>query len=228
MLLRSSIRHLWQQRGLASLALAAIGLAVALCVAVWQTNRSAVASFDSAAQRLQGDATHTIQAGPNGISPEWYAAQRRSGLLRQASPKITARVMVTSTADNGSEKRQRATLLGLDPFAAGELVSDFGFDGIFAADDLNAALRGEMIVFGRADRWPANATLWYGGQKHQVRIVEADAQLVYLPDMLIADLATADILLAATGQLTSIDVALKAPDDIASPKSEKRRNRSST
>ena len=87
MLIRSSLRHLWQQRGLTALALLAIGLAVALCVAVWQTNSSAVASFANTSQRLQGSATHVIQAGPQGISHEWYAQQRRSGLFREASPK---------------------------------------------------------------------------------------------------------------------------------------------
>jgi putative ABC transport system permease protein len=244
MLLRASIRHLWQQRGLAALALLAIGLAVALCVAVWQTNRSAVASFGTAAQRLQGDATHTIHAGPNGIAPAWYAEQRRQGILRLASPKMTARVMVTRIDADGHERRERATLLGIDPFAAGELVSDFGFDGIFAAADLNAALRGEMVVFGRAGRWSdpgpseaaasqaaasqaaasqaavsttsdSQATLWYGNQQHHVRIVDADPRLVYLPDMLVADLATADVLLGANGQLTAIDVVLDSPQALA-------------
>ena len=146
MLLRSSIRHLWQQRGLTSLALLAIGLAVALCVAVWQTNSSAVASFAASSQRLQGDATHIIQGGPQGIDHRWYAEQRRQGTLVLASPKLQKRVLIGSTDENGQSRRQRATLLGIDAFAAGELVADFGTNGIFAADDFNAALRGEPIV----------------------------------------------------------------------------------
>ena len=210
MLLRSSWRHLRQQRGLTALALIAIGLAVALCVAVWQTNSSAVASFATTAQRLQGDATHTIQAGPAGISSEWYAAERRSGALRLASPKISARVLITADDVDGTERRERATLLGIDPFAAGELVSDFGFDGVFAADDLSLALRGDLVVFGREGRWPEQVTVWHGERQHTVRVVAASEALVYLPDMLIADLATADVLLGAAGQLTSIEVKVNA------------------
>ena len=208
MLLRSSLRHLWQQRGLTSLALLAIGLAVALCVAVWQTNSSAVASFATTSERLQGDATHIIQGGPQGIDHRWYVEQRREGILRVASPKLQKRVLISSEDADGAQRRQRATLLGIDAFAAGELVSDFGTNGVFAADDFNRALMGEAIVFGQAGRWPDEVTLWFGGQQHQVRVIGADSSLVYLPDMLVADLATADRLLNAGGRLTEIDLAL--------------------
>ena len=158
MLLRSSLRHLWRQRGLTTLALLAIGLAVALCVAVWQTNSSAVASFANTAERLQGVATHLIQGGPQGIDHAWYVEQRRSGRLQVASPKMQQRVLITAP-DGSGERRERATLLGIDAFAAGELVDDFGTNGVFAAEDFNQALRGELVVFGRADRWPESVTL---------------------------------------------------------------------
>ena len=103
-------------------------------------------------------------------------------------------------------------MLGIDPFAAGELVSDFGTNGIFAADDFNQALLGAPMVFGQADRWPDTVTLWYAGQQHEVRVIPADPSLVYLPDMLVADLATADVLLGVNGRLSEIDVVLADAD----------------
>ncbi len=216
MLVRSSLRHLWQQRGLTALALMAIGLAVALCVAVWQTNSSAVASFANTSQRLQGSATHLIQGGPQGIALEWYVEQRRNGTFREASPKIEQRVIITAEDTGGQQRRERATLLGIDPFAAGELVSDFGTNGIFAADDFNQALLGSPIVFGQADRWPEIVTLWYAGEQHDVRVIPADSSLIYLPDMLVADIATVDRLLGSSGRLTAIDVVLADQDSVTS------------
>ncbi len=109
-LARASLRHFARHRWQTLLAVAGIGLGVAVVVAVDIANSSARRAFGLTLERIAGRATHQIEAASGAIPEELYTRVRVDHGVDTATPLIEGTVRIAG---------EPFTLLGVDPFSQG-------------------------------------------------------------------------------------------------------------
>jgi putative ABC transport system permease protein len=109
-----SLRHLLRHPAQLALALVGLALGVATIAAVDIATASAARAFELSIDAVNGTATHEIVAGPAGIDERLYVALKQSSLPIDFAPVVEGYVGI------GEHTMQ---LVGIDPFAAADLLS---------------------------------------------------------------------------------------------------------
>jgi putative ABC transport system permease protein len=204
-LLRASggylLRHPW---GL-WLSVLGIGLGVAVVIAVDLANQSARNAFRLSMEAVTGRATHQIVGGPAGVPEQTYRDLRLAGGHWPSAPVVEGRVQGRS---------RTFTLLGLDPLAEKpfrEGMAQIGDDALkrlllepatlmlpeAMAQELDIGVGESLeLTAGGIDTWAEVVGLF------------ASDNPAARDGLLLADIATAQELLARTGVLDRIDLIL--------------------
>jgi putative ABC transport system permease protein len=209
-------RHPWQ------LFLAVLGICtgVAVIVAVDLSNESSKRAFRLSMDTLNGQATHQVIAGPDGVDESIYTNLRTSGYSNIAP-------IVTGYVRAGELTLQ---VLGVDVFAErlfrsftvpanvdADIVSAGGTEAIvrgLLASDGGAILPADTaseIGVGQGETFEIVA----GGRTFGARLVAMNgAAATQANDVIVVDIATAQSWLGMKGRLSRIDVRI-ATDDAA-------------
>ncbi len=204
---RFHARHPWQL----GLAIAGIGLGVAVYVGVDLASASARRAFDLSADTLRGGATHRLLPVTDTLAEDTYVSLVREGVAGAAAPVVELDVRA------GARDGPAFVVLGVDP------LEELGFRDYARFAPGQGADLGRLIVEPGSVLVPPRAAealglsagdtleLWAGGRRHDVEIAGtltegaggADAQ-----PPIVADIATAQVLGDALGGLTRIDLRL--------------------
>jgi putative ABC transport system permease protein len=201
-------RHPWQL----GLAIAGIGLGVAVFVGVELANDSAQRAFDLSSATVRGRTTHRLVPVGERIPESVYAQLVQERRVVAAAPVIEAVVTL------GSSAGPRFTLLGIDPveeiafrdytrFIPGERTS---FEALIARPGTILVPRSALDL--SALDVGAETRLFAAGVEHPVEIVgtvEALGNADSEPPV-IADVSTAQELLGSFGEIDRIDLILTA------------------
>lgn len=200
-------RHPWQL----ALAIAGIGLGVAVYVGVDLANDSARRAFDLSTAVIRGATTHRLLAVGGSIPESRFVELVVAARVGRAAPVIESEVAV------GSAAGPRYTLLGIDPIEEVGFRDYAGFVPGRAADftELIASPDTVMIPAGLAAEFGAGrgaiVELWVGGRSHRMRVVGTVENLggnAESEPPLIADISTAQELLGRLGSIDRIDLVL--------------------
>lgn len=107
-LLRASFGYLWRHPWQLAPALAGVCIGVAVMVAVDLAVDSSRRAFELSMDAVNGDATHQVVGGPDGVDEMLYATLRVDEGLTNIAPVVEGYV------DTGG---MTLTLLGVDPLA---------------------------------------------------------------------------------------------------------------
>jgi putative ABC transport system permease protein len=213
------IRHPWQL----GLALLGISIGVAVMVAVDLANASSRKAFLLSMDTLNGQATHQIIGGPEGLDESVYTALRTRQQFRDLAPVIEGSAVANDSV---------LTLLGIDVFAEQGFRSYTSPGSGAAGNAGNASAAPEFSALRRFLTEPGGALLSsrtaaalgltvgqqfdldVGGKTHAARLLgvtgKEGSAAARLDNLLIADIATAQEWLERPGFLTRIDVRLPA------------------
>ncbi len=220
-LARLAVRQLRSHPWQLGLAILGIALGVAVAVSIDLANASALRAFRLSTEAVAGRATHQIVGGPSGLPEALYRRLRLELGVRRAAPIVEGDVAVAGTPG------RTLHVLGIDPFAdadfrpyldgqdrraargrdqlarAADLVGRGGTALIAAstASALGLAIGGELAV----DVAGARRTLTIVGLLQPADAGSARA----LEDLLVVDIATAQELFGAVGQLSRIDLMVE-------------------
>lgn len=198
---RHLVRHRWQS----ALSILGIALGVAVVMAVDLASGTAARSFELSMQRLSGQTTHQILAGPNGMPEHHYTELRIHRGLRRSAPVVEGAVRL---------RGESFTLLGLDPLAERpfrNLVP--GTDGTEIRALLThgntlfmPAVSAHRLGFSVGDRIRLEAA----GEETALDVLGllGDQHNAALDGLLVTDIATAQELLGRIGRLDRIDLIL--------------------
>jgi putative ABC transport system permease protein len=203
-MLREWRRHPWQ----ILLSLIGVAIGVAVIVAVDLANVSAEREFERANQVVDGLATHRVGGALGGIDEEIHTAIKVDLGIREAAPVVRGEVLIAGEA---------FTLLGIDP------VSDYRLRGFrLYQGDVEAApfpLFADAALSRRLGLDMGVAvTLAHGGHEREFvfsGILGGDEGAVLPEDMLITDIAAAQVFLRSGGRLSYIDLKLERDEDVA-------------
>ncbi len=223
------LRHPWQL----GLALLGIGIGVAVMVAVDLANTSSRKAFLLSMDAVNGQATHQIVGGPQGVDENLYRQLRVDGRVRELAPVIEGHVELNGAVLN---------VLGVDLFAERDFRS-------FSAPADGATRNGteqerdtsalesvrRLLTEPGAAMVSANTAaaleLWVdrsytvnaGGKEHAavlIGLLAADANEVQLDNLMVVDIATAQDWFGY-GYLSRIDVRIgDRPDALAALESQ--------
>ena len=213
-LARLALRHLRRHPWQVALAVLGIALGVAVAVSIDLANESARRAFVLATEAVTGRATHQIVGGPSGLPDELYRVLRVELGARRSAPVVVGDVAALDP------RGRTFTLLGVDPFAEGPFRPYFGGeDG--PADRLppvaalvtrpGAVLAARPTAAALGLAVGERLTVRAGGARHELTLVglldPADAVSARaMAGLLVADIATAQEVFGAAGQLSRIDL----------------------
>ncbi len=203
------------------LALALLGIGVAVIVAVDLANASARKAFLMSMDAVAGEATHQVIGGPRGIDESVYVRLRVEQRIRAVAPVVEGTALVDETA---------FTVMGVDLFAE-QALRAFTADAQTGGDD---ATPGESLFRDFLTR-PGAVTMsrstarefgLHVGQGFELRASGRTfaATLIgtfgeddggALQNVLVTDIATAQVWLDSVGRLTRIDARIPDGDDSA-------------
>jgi len=205
----ANLRALVRQPGQLAMALAGISLGVAVVLAVDLANSSAMRAFELSEQAVSGDATHRIVSAGAGIDEGFYTRLRIEHGFRDSAPRLSGSVRTA-----GGRTLQ---VVGIDPMAAPALAvaggaADRGLDagGLIAGGATGLVTRETAAALGvePGDILEVRA----GGRAMDLEVLDVldsgGAVLRGLRNVLIVDIATAQVLLDQAGRLTAIDLRL--------------------
>lgn len=216
LLWRSARRHLLRHPWLMILSLLGVALGVAVVTAIDLVNHSAQRGFELANETVSGRTTHRITAGPAGLDEALYLKLRIGHGLRASAPVVEGPVVAVDFPGRTFH------LLGVDPLAEPPL-RDYSSDlqgerfltqlmtvpnAVMMAEstarELNLALGDEFRVRG-------------AGVIHSVKLVglmqpQDPLAAPGMTDLLLADIATAQLLLNQIGRLSNIDLVMGDKD----------------
>ena len=210
LLLRAGLRYLMRHRWQALLALSGIALGVAVVLAVDLANSGARAAFELSARQLQGAATHRLVV-PGADLPEVVYIE----LTRQTGAPPMAPVVNGWVGIDGQTGRYQ--LVGFDLFAEAPFRSQL------ASVALGAGLVSDWLT--QPDALVINATtadqlglseddslqVIYRERKTPLSVLHIDAQPDRAADnLLLLDIATAQVILGMQGYLSHVDLILNA------------------
>jgi putative ABC transport system permease protein len=219
---RSGYRHLLKNPVQALLSAVGIALGVAVVISIDIANVSAERAFELSMEKVSGKATHKIEAGPEGISVDFYRKLRTESGYENSSPVIEKYVHF-SGRDKGAY-----TLLGLDPFAdapfrtnpvLGNNSIDLGSFMSAGNQILMSELRASKLGIKPGD----TLTLEFDGEFAEV-VIEG-----YLPvnnddaesfeKIIYCDIATAQKIFGMDSSFTRIDLIIENDSELSRIKS---------
>ena len=205
--LRFYLRHPWQL----GLAIAGISLGVGVYVGVSLANDSAARAFDVAATEVRGAVTHRILPLGDGLDERLYVdlVSRNGGV--QAAPVVEGVVGIAGRAD------LRVPLVGIEPLRGGGAVR--AAQGAPAPGteigrllvEPNTVLVSQELADELELAAGATLTLTVAGRivdVHVLDVVPTTGADVRVEPPIVADIATAQELLASFGRITRIDLSL--------------------
>ncbi len=200
---RTLKHHPWQW----ILALFGVMMGVAAVVAIDLAETGAIRSFERATETLFGRATHRISS-PNGLPESLYVQLRRAGFA-------TLRPVVEGIVEElGSGKRLK--LVGIDPVAELRFAPPWlGSSAAPAISWRRLILEPGAVLMHRKSGEPLGLTpgRWFeikvGERRTKLRLAGWIETGRASPATLIADIATAQEVLAQLGRLHAIDVIIQ-------------------
>ena len=212
--LRYSLHHPWQL----ALSLLGIALGVAVVVAIDLSSVSAEKAFAASNRGVLGSATHQIVGGPSGLDETDYVTLKTLARPAQAAPIVEGWVGV-----EGIDGRA-FIVLGVDPFAEAPMrshLSEFGSQAGGVGDLLtkrNAALLGGGVATTLGIKPGEPFLVHVAGRTVRMQLVGllagGDAlQAQHSSNVIIVDIATAQILFARQGALSRIDLVMPPMSD---------------
>jgi putative ABC transport system permease protein len=205
--LRFYLRHPWQL----GLAIAGISLGVGVHVGVGLANDSAARAFDVAASAVRGAVTHRLLPVDGALDDALY----RDLALRDGD--LTAAPVVEGTVGIAGRSRLRVPLLGVDPLLGApalqmaQVAPGSGADLARLVAEPGTVLLPEELAAVLGVSSGASATLTIGSREVAVEIlgtVQAAGTDIGVEPPIVADIATAQELLARRGELDRIDLSL--------------------
>lgn len=212
LLRRSAWRYALQHRWQTGLNILGILIGVMMVVAVDLANTSARQAFDSSIDILNGNITHQIVGGSDGVPESVFTRLKTELGIRRAAPSLTGQVRV-----NGSD----LTLIGMDVISEGAMQRQrpgLPIGVLSVTGDFLAALGSQnslIIEEGLASRLGLQTGddfslfTFSGSVDATVTAVFAVPNTDLTGDILLADIATAQKLLGRAGRLDSIDMILE-------------------
>ncbi len=206
-------RHPWHF----ALALVGVALGVAVVTGVDLAGNAARNSFDTSLTAVVGKATHQLQPAAGNLDETLYPRLRQELGLVAAAPVVEGRIDLSL----GGQPRI-VTLVGLDPFSEGPFRDYVAFSGPGEADLGTFMTRRGAVVLSEelaaelgvvpGDSLSARV----GGREASLtvagRIAVDAASRPVVDDFVFADIATAQEVLGAVGELTRIDLILDPGD----------------
>jgi len=217
---RYLLRHPWQS----VLMVVGIMLGVAVVVSIDLANESASRAFDLSVESVAGRATHEIVGGPQGLDEAIYTWLRRSGLAN-AEDAVAIAPIVTDMVASPQLGDQPMRLLGVDPFAEAPFRRYLAGEGDTPIGEITAFMTepgAVLISTDVAERFGLEMgdalTLEVTGRERQVFVAgllepSDDLSRRSLNGLILADVATAQEVLARPGVLDRIDVLLPEGDE---------------
>jgi len=213
---RASAGYLWRHPWQLLLALVGIGIGVAVIVAVDLANSSARKAFRLSMDAIAGESTHQVVGGPSGLPETLYVDLRVAQGVTGIAPVVEGR---------GSAGELALRILGVDPFAEREFRSYT----VPAGDGEDSPLVALLTEPGAVLASPATAERLGAGvggtfavtvadgerQARLVGLLDARATGAGLDNVIVTDIATAQVWLDAIGRLTRIDARLPDADTAA-------------
>jgi putative ABC transport system permease protein len=218
LLRRSAWRYALQHRWQTVLNILGILIGVMMVVAVDLANNSARQAFDASIDILNGNITHQIVGGSDGV-PEVVFTRLKTELgIRRAAPSLSGQVRVNSSEltlvgmdviSEGSMQRQRPGL----PDGALSVTGDF----LAALGNQNAVIIEQTLAARLGLQAGDDFSLFTFSGSHVVEVaaVFAVSETELSGNILLADIATAQKLLGRPGRLDSIDLAFNEANDAA-------------
>jgi putative ABC transport system permease protein len=209
---RMLMRHLLQHPVQTGLSVLGIALAVAIVLSIDLTNASARRAFDLAKLSIFGTVSHQITADNGGVDEELYRQLRREHGLQRLTPIVSGYVQ---TLDGGMLE-----VIGIDPVAmlgTGGRAGGLRVQGIDSPMALLIEPGAVLISEAAADKLdltvPGNISVSHFGKQHRLQVIgvlpaHSALQQEVLQSSVLADIATAQEILAMQGQLSRIDLVL--------------------
>ncbi len=219
--LRANFSYLLRHPLQLALALLGIGIGVAVIVAVDLANASARKAFLLSMDAITGEATHQVIGGPRGIDESVYVRLRVEHGIRDLAPIVEGAAVIDGAS---------FTVMGVDLFAEQQLRSFTGQARTVGDDDApgESLFRDFLTRPGTVTMSQATARqlglqlgqdfeLLANGRSHRATLIglfgeDDDAGL---QNLLVADIATAQVWLDSTGRLSRIDARIPDGDDAA-------------
>ncbi|MCB9832487.1 MAG: FtsX-like permease family protein [Planctomycetes bacterium] len=211
----AGLRHLLRHPLQSALCVLGIGLGVALVLAIDIAIASSEEAFLLSARAVQGEASHRIVGGVDGVPEDLYRELRVERGLRWTAPVVEGQALLVR-----GEDRQAFRLIGIDPHAELAFRPDLVTAG--RGGNLGSSERGVVLEAATAralglelgDPIELNA----GGRRHRaelVAVIELDdpGRRKLAAQLMVVDIAFAQELLDRYGRLSRID--LRPPDDTA-------------
>lgn len=212
-----NLRGLWRRPGQLLVPVVGVGLGVASFVSLDLAKFSAAQSFERSTQVLVGRSTHSIVGSTGDVPDAVYVSVRRQFGLQASAPVVEGTVVASGRVFQ---------LLGIDPLADREF-RDFGtlaldapgggLEAFLTRPGALIASSGTLESLGVSvgDRFELEAA----GRTQAASVIgRYQARDRYTReatrDLLIADVSTAQELLATTGQLSRIDLILDDASEI--------------
>jgi len=188
----------------------AIALGIALTAGVYFVNSSALTEFAQATRALTGGADLVVDGGRAGIAERLYPELARDARVAAASPVLE---VDAALAAGGS-----LTILGVDPFRAGELepalygdlTSSF-FDLVQPRAIALSAAAAASLGLARGDA----LAIRVGRDEVRLRVVAVLPETAYARRLGIMDIGAAQWALGRLGRLTRIELRLVPGTDAA-------------
>lgn len=215
LLWRSAWRYAMQHRWQSALNILGITIGVMMVVAVDLANNSARKAFTSSIEILNGNITHQIVAGSDGIPNTLFTRLKTELGIRRAAPTISGRVQV-----NGRE----VTLLGVDVISemtmarqrSGVPQNILGVNGslvsIVGTEDAVVIEQGLASSLGIQVGNTFDVVTSAGMHSLSLTATFAIPEGTIGGDIILGDIAAAQLLLGRKGTLDSIDLVLSETD----------------
>lgn len=203
LLWQSSLRYLPRHPWQLALCVAGIALGVAVVLAVDLATASARKSFQLSLEQVTGRATHRIVGGRSGIPETLYTWLRVAQGLRETAPVVTG---FAELADNSG---RQIRIMGVDIFA------ESAFRGHSVRGDRSDADVTALLTRPYAALLPPDlgqhAEIEVGNKRIDLHGA-GRLDLAYSNDLILTDIATAQLLFDRLGRLDYIDLILPAGD----------------
>ncbi len=215
----ASLRHLTRHRLQTVLAVLGVALGVAVVLAIDTAIGSAREGFRISAETVAGRATHVVTSDYSTVPEDVIRALRIEWGIRAAAP------VLEGFASSPDFPGRALRILGIDPFSEAPFRSfvaggETGLDvssfittrrGIALSEGL---LREAGLAVGDSITALVGGRLWTLPIVTSVRAAD-DLQRAGLADVLVMDIAGAQEVLAAVGQLTRVDLVLEGSEQVA-------------
>lgn len=219
--LRANVGYLLRHPLQLALALLGIGIGVAVIVAVDLANASARKAFLLSMDAVTGEATHQVIGGPRGIEESVYVRLRVEQGIRDIAPIVEG----TAIVDEAS-----FSVMGVDLFAEQQMRAFTGQAQTAGEDDTpGESLFRDFLTRPGAVTMSRSTADQLGLQTGQAFDIRASGRThsatligtfgedddTGLQNLLITDIATAQVWLGSVGRLTRIDARIADGDDAA-------------